>query len=329
MADQRPFAPGVRGPSDSCAGPGWWQASDGKWYPPEARPGGGWWQASDGKWYPPEARPGGGWPASPPGLDQWGASRSAGVLPRTPREATLQLTGWILFGVSAFIGFVGLFSGQNSRNAREVQEAEVFAAQMLAVAATIAVSGLFLIWRSQRSYERRVPPPFSTTAADAPEGTAAGRHSSDALASRWQRLGARLIDLVVIVGPAVLVTTAFRIPWTRNGELALDVWWGTVGAAVAYESLALAVWGGTVGKHVLGLRVVPLGTSTELSVGRAVLRTAALMLMAALIVPVCVDVAWMLFNSKRQCLHDKVARTVVFKRDATQEHFAVAARLAS
>ena len=46
--------------SESQPQPGWWQASDGKWYPPEARtqttPPPGWWQASDGKWYPPEAR---------------------------------------------------------------------------------------------------------------------------------------------------------------------------------------------------------------------------------------------------------------------------------
>ena len=27
--------------SDSPQGPGWWQASDGKWYPPEQAPGGG------------------------------------------------------------------------------------------------------------------------------------------------------------------------------------------------------------------------------------------------------------------------------------------------
>ena len=42
---------------------GWWQASDGHWYPPEQHParrsgpGGGWWQASDGHWYPPEQHP--------------------------------------------------------------------------------------------------------------------------------------------------------------------------------------------------------------------------------------------------------------------------------
>jgi hypothetical protein len=37
-------------------GPGWWQASDGKWYPPresDEAPEPGWWLAADGKWYPP------------------------------------------------------------------------------------------------------------------------------------------------------------------------------------------------------------------------------------------------------------------------------------
>ncbi len=84
--------------SDGSPQPGWWQASDGKWYPPETHPSrratepspptqpasvsqpvvptapvapvpppapsaepaaspAGWWQASDGNWYPPEQRP--------------------------------------------------------------------------------------------------------------------------------------------------------------------------------------------------------------------------------------------------------------------------------
>ena len=69
--------------SDTSQGPGWWLASDGKWYPPqpqEATPaevvqsvqpsqtapapagavspqGPGWWEASDGLWYPPTSQP--------------------------------------------------------------------------------------------------------------------------------------------------------------------------------------------------------------------------------------------------------------------------------
>jgi hypothetical protein len=53
--------------SDTSMGPGWWQASDGKWYPPresDEAPEAGWWLAADGKWYPPseaESPPEPGW----------------------------------------------------------------------------------------------------------------------------------------------------------------------------------------------------------------------------------------------------------------------------
>ncbi|HEV2360661.1 MAG TPA: hypothetical protein VGS21_03055 [Acidimicrobiales bacterium] len=45
--------------SDYSRGPGWWRASDGRFYPPEQHPEAehlrrsGWWLASDGRWYPP------------------------------------------------------------------------------------------------------------------------------------------------------------------------------------------------------------------------------------------------------------------------------------
>jgi len=47
--------------SDDPPMPGWWLAADGKWYPPrEAQdpPAPGWWLASDGRWYPPSDAPG-------------------------------------------------------------------------------------------------------------------------------------------------------------------------------------------------------------------------------------------------------------------------------
>ncbi len=62
--------------SDTSQGPGWWLASDGKWYPPQPVPqfpppppgvygsqGPGWWQGADGRWYPPQS------PFHPPAAD--------------------------------------------------------------------------------------------------------------------------------------------------------------------------------------------------------------------------------------------------------------------
>jgi hypothetical protein len=58
-------------------GRGWWQASDGKWYPPHLHrdyqpehPGDPtWWQAADGNWYPPDL--------TPPGYHDSGATATA------------------------------------------------------------------------------------------------------------------------------------------------------------------------------------------------------------------------------------------------------------
>lgn len=93
--------------SDTSQGPGWWLASDGKWYPPQPGPtatpptevvegagqvqgtpaapgadssqGPGWWQASDDKWYPPQ-----------PGAM---AMQPAAVQPATPVTGTSAAPG--------------------------------------------------------------------------------------------------------------------------------------------------------------------------------------------------------------------------------------------
>ena len=46
--------------SDEAPEPGWWLAADGRWYPPVESvdpPEAGWWLAADGRWYPPESPP--------------------------------------------------------------------------------------------------------------------------------------------------------------------------------------------------------------------------------------------------------------------------------
>jgi hypothetical protein len=71
--------------SDVSQGPGWWQASDGKWYPPkesELAPAPGWWLAADGKWYPPAAPE----PVAPPTV----AANPAPAPARTPAAAASQ-----------------------------------------------------------------------------------------------------------------------------------------------------------------------------------------------------------------------------------------------
>lgn len=94
---------------EQAEGPGWWQASDGKWYPPDQSPAPGWWQASDGKWYPPDQAPaaGGGRPLTvggirrtlPPSVQMQQAqqalqARQMAEVARTARMARGMMTGW-------------------------------------------------------------------------------------------------------------------------------------------------------------------------------------------------------------------------------------------
>lgn len=100
--------------SQFSGGPGWWQASDGNWYPPEQHPskqsaapalagpyGPGWWQASDGNWYPPQSAP--GMPHAPP---QWagappGAKRPGGIAKGC--LVSLAIVGVLVVGVIVII----------------------------------------------------------------------------------------------------------------------------------------------------------------------------------------------------------------------------------
>jgi hypothetical protein len=67
---------------------GWWQASDGRWYPPDTQPGegpggpqappAGWYQDADGSWHPPQAPNGTPEPSERP-VKRPGARRGAVV----------------------------------------------------------------------------------------------------------------------------------------------------------------------------------------------------------------------------------------------------------
>jgi uncharacterized RDD family membrane protein YckC len=83
--------------SDTPQGPGWWQASDGKWYPPEATPGSG--GAGGGV---------GGISNSGP-LAEWGP-RAVGLLIDYAAVFAILLLGWIVTlvvsQISSVLGFL-------------------------------------------------------------------------------------------------------------------------------------------------------------------------------------------------------------------------------
>ncbi|GAA4611854.1 hypothetical protein GCM10023195_50450 [Actinoallomurus liliacearum] len=164
------------------------------------------------------------------------------------------------------------------------------------------------------------------------------------LAEWWQRLVARIID-----GLLLSVVTAPLLVWyflwylhrikdilpsdpdappppvgemlhTELGLMGYSLLVGLVSAVVAfgYEAFALSRWGRTVGKRVMNIKVVALSDRAPITGGTAAKRAALYALVPQ--VPTVggmfglLNVLWLLWDKPyRQCLHDKVARTVVVK----------------
>lgn len=187
--------------------------------------------------------------------------------------------------------------------------------------------------------------PYPGAAAGTP---APGR--DPALAGWWQRLLARVIDglvLALLISPlwfAVflpvwhrLQTLAGQAPYLSpaarqmfsasvnqaiGSMVAASLLIAVAGAFLSfgYDWLQHGLWGQTIGKRVMGTRVVTAGSRGRISGGAACGRAAIYALIplaptVGLLLWV-LDLLWLLWDPRRQCLHDKAARTVVVRAAA-------------
>ncbi|MFS2292825.1 MAG: RDD family protein [Actinomadura sp.] len=165
----------------------------------------------------------------------------------------------------------------------------------------------------------------------------------DHLAGRWARLGAALLDSLVL-GVASVPAILFSIRWDAlresmsSGEPVtdpMDLYHipRLIGAYVvvfllgfAYFTVAHAKWGQTIGKKALGIRVVSVADHSALTWRQAIGRQAfvyAVSVATALLNLVpggaligvlgMLDNAWILWDGQKQAVHDKVAGTLVLK----------------
>ncbi len=108
---------------------------------------------------------------------------------------------------------------------------------------------------------------------------------------------------------------------------ALLYWFlGMFGIALAYYWIQHAAWGATVGKRALGMRVVEAADQSRISVKAAGIRTVTFLVGPAVFLllasPInvaggllwAVDTALPLLDPRAQCLHDKLAGTIVIRQ---------------
>ncbi|QMU67909.1 RDD family protein [Streptacidiphilus sp. P02-A3a] len=172
------------------------------------------------------------------------------------------------------------------------------------------------------------------------------RQSGPRPALLGRRLGARLLDLAVVVGavtpiavPLVRTVTSHlqqKIDLARNLDGDSTVWLvdptvlrgaGVLVLAVllvglVYEALPTALWGRTLGKALFGLRVLDLRSKRKPGPGRVLARWFSYQLLLVLAVGVF-DLMWCMVDRPwRQCWHDKAGGTYVTSgaAAASKEH---------
>ena len=157
------------------------------------------------------------------------------------------------------------------------------------------------------------------------------------LASRRARLGGGVIDVIVVLAIQVILVGP-TIRWDRLGQAGYGPAYvaGRPGTRLAefvavliaflYYWLQHAKWGQTLGKRAAGTRLVRMTDGGAVSRGQAAWRAGFSILFALVInlltcgfggVLALIDPAWLLWDQRRQALHDKAARTLVIKVDPT------------
>ncbi|GAA5157891.1 RDD family protein [Ornithinimicrobium tianjinense] len=153
------------------------------------------------------------------------------------------------------------------------------------------------------------------------------------LAGWWHRVGARLLDSIVIaiVGGLVANTLVPGV-WADYTDWALSATdpaaqppaelmgrvaqWSLVLAVVGfvYEVVMVALVGGTLGKLMTGLRVRLRDQPGLPGWGAALIRSLVYQLSGVFAPVYLLNVLWPLWDGKRQALHDKAAKTNVVKK---------------
>jgi uncharacterized RDD family membrane protein YckC len=172
------------------------------------------------------------------------------------------------------------------------------------------------------------------------------RAKDPALAEWWERLLARVIDGIIVA----ILTSPIWIPlmvslYRRLQRLSYQYpdltqpgaqqafnnavsqmvagMIGTIALVVfssalvyfAYDWLQHGLWGQTIGKRALGTKVVTAQGHAPIAGGPAGVRAGVYCLIPAILGGIfwLIDVLWLTWDPRRQCLHDKAASSVVVK----------------
>jgi uncharacterized RDD family membrane protein YckC len=154
-----------------------------------------------------------------------------------------------------------------------------------------------------------------------PYGASGPGQGQGALAGRWQRLFAAIIDgiIVGVIGWLIAAPMLGADAMTNNGNLGDRFGASAILAVIGilYFGFQHGRWGQSIGKRALGMRVVRAADGGPIGYGAAFGRVAFTYILGLITfnVGALVDVVFVLWDQRKQALHDKVVKTVVVNAD--------------
>lgn len=122
----------------------------------------------------------------------------------------------------------------------------------------------------------------------------------------WARLGAAVIDFLVLLIPSIILLVIFKQGAAYQAVSTLM----TLAYFTYFEGGAS---GQTIGKKALGIRVYDFRQGGSIGYGRGLLRQICKYLSA---IPIFLGFFWMLWDGEKQTWHDKIVGSVVVPADA-------------
>lgn len=161
------------------------------------------------------------------------------------------------------------------------------------------------------------PPPYGSQYQPYSGGDNTTVGGDPTIALWWQRLLAYIIDAIVL-GVIYGILNVIISPKGLGGTYLLLVILSVL--TFAYYGTQHALWGQTLGKRALGTMVVTADGRAKIDGRTAAIRAAVFALppivyfLGSLFV--LLDVLWLLWDPRRQALHDKAAKTLVVRKDS-------------
>lgn len=149
------------------------------------------------------------------------------------------------------------------------------------------------------------------------------------LAGRWRRLAAAILDgfITGAIGWALAAPVLGADAMTNNSHLGTRFGASGIMAVIAilYFGLQHGKWGQSIGKRALGMRVVRVADGGPIGYSAAFGRVGFTYVLSLITFNVfaLIDVLWVLWDPRKQALHDKIVKTVVVNADGPDPYAGV------